>query len=510
MDRIAYSRRHFLKTVLLGAAGANLPACRRDSPSGAAASAHPIDAAPSAPISLGGEIHALCHRVRDGEKFATAAVSATHEVVIVGGGVSGLCAAYRLRDRDLLVLEKEPRLGGNCTLDTWEGVRMSTGGAFYTESETELVAFFAEIGAKGGVIHGGDSLVVDGEPVTDFFRDGAQKLPFAQRVRDDFRRSREELLALYKSRPAEELDALSFADLLKPYAAEVRRFWDRFGPSNWGSDAANTSGYVGCEAYTWAGGADDTRWTFPGGLAGATDRLVEVLTPKLGDRLRTGCAVVRVESEGKGAKKTVLVHYLQGDELRAVRARAVILSVPKFFAKRIVAGLPPERVADMTASRYAPFPVFNVCLGSAGPEPAYDNFFLDEPFTDFISADWVIHAGHGPPDRKTALTVYHPLREPERQLLLIEDNIVAMAERVAERLETHFPGTMAKIAEIRAFTRGHPMMMSTPGHMAVAERAAAPLGPILFANTDSGYLSTFDGAHAAAERTAKQARALLR
>ena len=56
MDRIAYSRRHFLKTVLLGAAGAHLPACRRDAPTGAAASAPPIDAAPSAPISLGGEI----------------------------------------------------------------------------------------------------------------------------------------------------------------------------------------------------------------------------------------------------------------------------------------------------------------------------------------------------------------------------------------------------------------------------------------------------------------------
>jgi hypothetical protein len=290
----------------------------------------------------------------------------------------------------------------------------------------------------------------------------------------------------------------------------VRRFWDRFGPSNWGSDAANTSGYVGCEAYTWAGGADDSRWTFPGGLAGGTERLVEVLTPKLGERLRVGCTVVGIEPEGKGPRAGALVHYLDGDEPKTARARAVIVAVPKFYAKRIIAGLTKARIADMSASRYAPFPVFNVCLTSVGPEPAYDNFFLDEPFTDFISADWIVHAGRGPRDRKTALTVYHPLREPERQALLVEDNLVVMAERVADRLEANFPGTLAKIAEIRVFTRGHPMLMSTPGRMALAERAAAPLGPILFANTDRGYLSTWDSALSAADQAVKEARALLR
>lgn len=36
----------------------------------------------------------------------------THEIIVVGGGIAGLSAAYRLRERDVLVLEREPIIGG--------------------------------------------------------------------------------------------------------------------------------------------------------------------------------------------------------------------------------------------------------------------------------------------------------------------------------------------------------------------------------------------------------------
>ena len=35
-----------------------------------------------------------------------------HDVVIVGGGIAGLAAAWRLRHRDVLLLEAGDRLGG--------------------------------------------------------------------------------------------------------------------------------------------------------------------------------------------------------------------------------------------------------------------------------------------------------------------------------------------------------------------------------------------------------------
>jgi phytoene dehydrogenase-like protein len=433
-----------------------------------------------------------------------------HEVVVVGGGPSGMAAAWRLREREVLLLEKEGQLGGNCTDDEWRGVRFSTGAAFFTEAERELVAFFAEIGAEARKVVGSDALVVDGEPTLDFFRDGADRLPFPARVRADFSRSREHCLGLLGSRSEDELDATSFADVLAGFHQLVTRFWDRFGPSNWGAAAAETSALVGCEAYTWAGGTDDPRWTFPGGLAGAARALEARLRGVLGDRLRTGCAVYRVEREGKGDRGGAVVRYLREGRPYAVRARAVVVAAPKLYASHVVAGLPEDQVRAMRATRYAPFPVFNLCLESPGPQPAYDNWFFDTPFTDFVPADWILYAGQGPADRSTVLTVYHPLPEARRKELLVEPLVLEMTERVVEALERHFPGTADKVVEARVHVRGHPMFLSAPGRRRIARAAARPFGPVVFANTDSeGSLSSFDGALRAAERASAEALARL-
>ena len=41
----------------------------------------------------------------------------TRDVVVIGGGIAGLSAAWRLRHRDVLLLEADDRLGGRMRSD---------------------------------------------------------------------------------------------------------------------------------------------------------------------------------------------------------------------------------------------------------------------------------------------------------------------------------------------------------------------------------------------------------
>jgi len=76
------------------------------------------------------EEHTICHQVRDLIAFDLPRVSAAHDLVIVGGGMSGLTAAYLSPNLDWLLLEKEPDFGGNAYMMDFRGAAYGTGSAF--------------------------------------------------------------------------------------------------------------------------------------------------------------------------------------------------------------------------------------------------------------------------------------------------------------------------------------------------------------------------------------------
>ena len=112
------SRRDFIRYVVAGSIAAGCPL-----------DLSLMAAEPSA-INVDGEHNETCHAIRDGHKFEHPPATQKHDVVIVGGGVSGLTSAYLMRDKDFLLLEKEPHWGGNSYLEEYNGVAYATGGAF--------------------------------------------------------------------------------------------------------------------------------------------------------------------------------------------------------------------------------------------------------------------------------------------------------------------------------------------------------------------------------------------
>src|ERR1700678_4528173 len=134
------NRRDFIKFVVAGAVTAGCPIDL------SLVSAQTADAQTNHAADVEGEDNRICHQVRDGKVFTRPPASAKHDVVIVGGGVSGLAAAYRLQHRDVLLLEKEPHWGGNAYAMEYEGSAYGTGSAFLYEDDEYAFSLAKEIG----------------------------------------------------------------------------------------------------------------------------------------------------------------------------------------------------------------------------------------------------------------------------------------------------------------------------------------------------------------------------
>lgn len=71
-----------------------------------------------------------------------------YDAVIVGGGLAGLTVAYQLRDKNILLLEKEDSLGGRARSEKVDKVTNNIGIQFFSDSDAPMVKMFDEIGVQ--------------------------------------------------------------------------------------------------------------------------------------------------------------------------------------------------------------------------------------------------------------------------------------------------------------------------------------------------------------------------
>jgi spermidine dehydrogenase len=499
------SRRDFIRFIVAGSVAAGCPVRL-------ALAAAPDGVPPSEPAKpeVDGEHNETCHEVRDGRHFDLPPVEARHEVVIVGGGVSGLTSAYLLGQRDVLLLEKEPHWGGNAYLEEYQGQAFATGAAFVDTNESAALDFARELGLEMLRVSNPDGTILRGEFIADTWGAGLDHLPYPASVRESFKKFRGDVAAIAITGRERELDAQPFAKHMEGYAPEVKLWWDTFGPSNWGARTAETSALPGlATAKTVAVENNrDGRVAWPGGLGAIARRLAEKLDAQHSERLHAGATIVAVR---QGANE-VAVSYVHEGRLKTAAAKAVIMATPKFITWRLVEGLPAEQVEAMKQIRYIPYPVVDLVFGKPVFNKGYDTWCPGNAFTDFIVADWTV-ARNKPEYRQKSniLTCYTPLTEAERPLLLTEEGSRAIAARVLADFQKLFPGSNVDPVEVHIYRRGHPLYVSTPGTTTrVQPLVRRQAGRIVFANTDSeGPISSTNEGIVAARRAVGEAEQVL-
>jgi hypothetical protein len=472
---MSHSRREFIKFVVAGSVASGCPVDTALIPV--------LDSKPTSAPRVDGEHFEICHQVRDGRHFEHPAATSKADIVIVGGGVAGLSAAYFLRGKDWLLLEKEDHFGGNAYQEEFDGQPFSTGAAYgYRGDEGDQLA--SELGLKLPLVNMPDPTLVNNTYVPDTWKTGITQLPYPKEVVASFLKFREDILKMKIKEHMTELDALPLSKFTGSYAPEVQQWWDMFGPSNWGATTPDTSAYVGLyNAKDLFIGGDGKRAILPGGLGCITHKLVEVLLPKYKERMLGDAAVISVVQN----KSTVNVTYLREGKLTTVSTKAVLMCIPKHISSRIVLDLPTDQITAMRRTRYAPYPVVNLIFDKPVYNRGYDNWCPGNSFTDFIVADWTVRNNPGYKQKNNILTFYTPLREELRSTLLEIEDCKTLAARVLTDFQKVLPEFNVDPVEVRIYRRGHPMFLATPGQYTKNRIAAAhPMDRIYFGNTDSG------------------------
>jgi hypothetical protein len=471
---MSHNRRDFIRYVVAGSVASGCPIDQ-------ALLAEPAGN-PFTPL-VEGEHFAICHQVRDGHSFAKPDATRKADIVIIGGGVSGLSAAYYLHGKDWLLLEKEDHFGGNAYEEEYQGQIFATGSAYgYRGDEGDLLA--KEIGLDMPLINMPDPVIDNGKFGPDIWRSGIDQLPYTKDVIASFKKFRDDVRKIDVRKNMAALDQESFEKYTASYAPEVRKLWDAYGPSNWGAFVEDTSAMIGLgDAQYLFEGLDDQRVILPGGLGCITHKLVELLKPQYAERMLSDATVVSVVQEGDAVRVT----YMQGDKLITVAAKIVIMCTAKYITSRLVTGLPNDQKQAMRRMRYAPYPMINMIFDKPVYRGGYDNWCPGNSFTDFIVADWTIRNNPGYKPKYNILTFYTPLRESERSTLLQEEDCKALAGKVLKDFQKLLPEFNVDPVEIRIYRRGHPMFMAVPGQYTKNRMIASrPMERIFFGNSDSG------------------------
>jgi monoamine oxidase len=460
--------------------------------------------------------------IRDQGSVPKIAFRRSVDVCVVGGGLAGLSAAYKLREANVLVAEHLEKPGGHATRDSWNGVWFSGAGAYVVEPEEPFTSLYSDLKAPlKKISEPADSGILSWNSVLDVWGNGLHKLPYPSRVHRDFARARVDFKKIlnsindYPNMPidkasseARKLDNLTFADWMlndRHYHPAVKAFVDLYCRSSFGAQSsADLSAFAGLNFYA---AEFASKYTMPGGTAMLGELLRSAIERAGLGRILTGTTAVRVEPNGNG----VTVTLVDGTgNAQAVDAQVVILAVPKFVAKRIVVGLGAEQRAAMGGLRYGHYVVGNVLCSAPIVADSYDTWTDTTPFTDFIVADWVSKgAGRRQPSEAQVLTIYFPIGY-DGSSLLVDSAYDDYRERVVGALNSLFPGCSKKIADVRLYRWGHAMCHAAPGwYTKQSPIASKPAGRVLFAHSDNLGLPAVESALGEGLAVGEEAKGLL-
>lgn len=488
------------------------------------------------------------HRLREPFTPPTAGPAEPVDVAIVGAGIAGLSAAWRLHQAGfagrVALLDLGDAPGGTARAGNGEAGPFALGAHYITlpnAEATHLHALLADLGVITGfdgerrpifdptmLCHAPEErLFVGGAWVEGLWpealasdEDRAQLAAFVALVADWRARRGADGLPAFTiplarcSRDPEirALARLSFDEWLdrQGLTAPRLRWWLQYATrDDYGCGLAACSAWAGlhyhCARDPRPGDARDLDThvlTWPGG----NGWLVEQLTARVPWPVTPRAIVRAVELDADGAR----LHVDQDGQLRQIRAAVAILAVPGYVTDRLMPRDLPGPRPEHAPWRVAAIQVDRPPL-SHGVKAAWDSVLYEGEGLGYV---WSAHQT-GRPDGPGVLSWYEAMwRDPpaSARAALLAAPWEAEVERVMSELAPAHPDLRARVQRLDVVKWGHGTAIPAIGlhaDPADLEARARPRGPVLFAHTDLSGMSLFEEASWHGVRAAEEALALL-
>ncbi len=436
------------------------------------------------------------------------------DAVVVGGGLAGLTAGHFLKDKDVLVLEKDSAAGGMARGETWGALRYTVAATYLSEPYGVIRRLLDELGLKATKIaHPQDSLRLPGKIIPDFLDAGIKDLPHApselegirKMARDLRRYAQGEIVAMPPvPSPREmtpemlQLDRLTFSEFLgRSYGRAAVGYGDLICRGIFGAGAAEISALQGVNALAAQYAATAA---FEGGLGA----IPEALERELGARLRTRATVLSVRQDKQG----VLISFAQDGGTRTVRARTVILAVAAPAILKMVPDLPPVRREALEAVRYSAYALLVLALAQPVPMQSMSYWSVGTVFTDLSLTGIPSPEPSGREGPRQLLLAAVPFGAgAQKDLDRVSD--AALAQRVLQDAEKLFPGISKKQSGTRVIRWRYAMPVIGPGYLtSLRPRLAEPWERIFFAGQETE-MPYSEGAIVSGFRAAAEVRSRL-